>query len=320
MRVLVTGGAGFIGSHFVEMALTDQFTQVSSVIVLDKLTYAGKLANLNKVAKNPNFNFVQGDICDPDVVDKTVSKVDAIINFAAESHVDRSIENSSEFVRTNVLGTQVLLDAAKVYNLKKFIQVSTDEVYGSIIEGSWDENQPLQPNSPYSASKASADLLVRSYFVTHGLNVSITRSSNNFGPKQDPEKLIPSFILKLNKGEKVPLYGDGSNVRDWLFVQDHCTGIYLTLIEGMPGEIYNIGGGTELSNFSMTKQLLRLANKDETSIEFVIDRLGHDYRYSVDYSKIGKLGFRPSFNFEHNLKLTYDWYFDEYITKKDKNI
>ena len=318
MRVLVTGGAGFIGSHFVEMALSDQFPQISSVLVLDKLTYAGKLTNLNNVSNNPNFQFVQGDICDVELVNNLVSKVDAIINFAAESHVDRSIENSSEFVRTNVLGTHALLEAAKNHNLKKFIQVSTDEVYGSIPVGSWDENQPLLPNSPYSASKASADLLTRAYFVTHGLNVSITRCSNNFGPKQDPEKLIPSFILKLNKGEKVPVYGDGLNIRDWLFVKDHCIGIYITLTQGAPGEIYNIGGGTELNNLSITKELLRLAGKEETSIEFVSDRLGHDYRYSVDYSKIGKLGYRPDMNFEQNLKSTFLWYLKEHTTNSDK--
>jgi dTDP-glucose 4,6-dehydratase len=318
VRVLVTGGAGFIGSHFVEMALSDQFPQISSVLVLDKLTYAGKLTNLNNVSNNPNFQFVQGDICDVELVNNLVSKVDAIINFAAESHVDRSIENSSEFVRTNVLGTHALLEAAKNHNLKKFIQVSTDEVYGSIPVGSWDENQPLLPNSPYSASKASADLLTRAYFVTHGLNVSITRCSNNFGPKQDPEKLIPSFILKLNKGEKVPVYGDGLNIRDWLFVKDHCIGIYITLTQGAPGEIYNIGGGTELNNLSITKELLRLAGKEETSIEFVSDRLGHDYRYSVDYSKIGKLGYRPDMNFEQNLKSTFLWYLKEHTTNSDK--
>jgi dTDP-glucose 4,6-dehydratase len=241
MRVLVTGGAGFIGSNFVEMALSDQFPEISSVRVLDKLTYAGKLSNLSVVENNPNFEFIQGDICDIELVNKVVANVDAIINFAAESHVDRSIENSSEFIRTNILGTQVLLDAAKNLKVAKFVQVSTDEVYGSIPEGSWDENAPLLPNSPYSASKAAADLLVRAYFVTHGLNVSITRSSNNFGPKQDPEKLIPNFILKLNGGDKVPVYGDGLNIRDWLYVEDHCKGIYLTLTKGLSGEIYNIG-------------------------------------------------------------------------------
>ena len=313
MRVLVTGGAGFIGSHFVEMALTDQFSQISSVVVLDKLTYAGKLANLNKVVNSPNFDFVQGDICDPEIVNKIVSNVDAIINFAAESHVDRSIENSSEFVRTNVVGTQVLLEAAKIHNLKKFLQVSTDEVYGSIPEGSWDENQPLYPNSPYSASKAAADLLVRSYFVTHKLNSNITRSSNNFGPKQDPEKLIPNFILKIKNNEKVSLYGDGLNIRDWLYVKDNCEGIYLVLTKGAPGEIYNIGGGNELSNFSLTKLLLESMHKTTDLIEYVPDRLGHDRRYSVQYAKLNKLGFTPSTNFKENLIDTIGWFLKTYV-------
>jgi len=313
VRVLVTGGAGFIGSHFVEMALTDQFSQISSVVVLDKLTYAGKLANLNKVANNPNFDFVQGDICDPEIVNKIVSNVDAIINFAAESHVDRSIENSSEFVRTNILGTQVLLEAAKIHNLKKFLQVSTDEVYGSIPEGSWDENQPLYPNSPYSASKAAADLLVRSYFITHKLNSNITRSSNNFGPKQDPEKLIPSFILKIKNNEKVSLYGDGLNIRDWVYVEDNCFGIYLVLTKGSPGEIYNIGGGNELSNFSLTNILLESMHKTNDLIEYVPDRLGHDRRYSVNYTKLKKLGFIPNTNFKENLINTIGWYLKTYV-------
>jgi len=313
VRVLVTGGAGFIGSHFVEMALTDQFSQISSVVVLDKLTYAGKLANLNKVANNPNFDFVQGDICDPEIVNKIVSNVDAIVNFAAESHVDRSIENSSEFVRTNVLGTQVLLEAAKIHNLKKFLQVSTDEVYGSIPEGSWDENQPLYPNSPYSASKAAADLLVRSYFITHKLNSNITRSSNNFGPKQDPEKLIPNFILKIKNNEKVSLYGDGLNIRDWLYVEDNCFGIYLVLTKGSPGEIYNIGGGNELSNFSLTNILLESMHKTNDLIEYVPDRLGHDRRYSVNYTKLKKLGFIPNTNFKENLINTIGWYLKTYV-------
>ena len=315
MRVLVTGGAGFIGSNFVEMALTDQFPEISNVLVLDKLTYAGKLTNLSSAANSPNYEFVQGDICDIELVNDLVSKVDAIINFAAESHVDRSIENSLEFIRTNVLGTQVLLDAAKKHKLKKFIQVSTDEVYGSILEGSWDENEPLLPNSPYSASKASADLLVRAYFVTHGLNVNITRCSNNFGPKQDPEKLIPNFIFKLSKGERVPVYGDGMNVRDWLYVNDHCLGIYLTLTKGAPGEIYNIGGGTELNNLELTRILLSLFDKSESFIEYVSDRLGHDRRYSVNCSKIQKLGYTPSENFQRNLKLTVSWYTGERIVE-----
>ena len=278
MRVLVTGGAGFIGSNFVEMALTDQFPNVSSVIVLDKLTYAGKLSNLANVSSHPKFEFTLGDICDVELVNDLATKVDAIINFAAESHVDRSIEDSSEFIRTNVLGTQVLLDAAKKHKVKKFVQVSTDEVYGSILEGSWDEDQPLLPNSPYSASKAAADLLVRAYFVTHGLNVN------------------------------VPVYGDGLNVRDWLYVEDHCKGIYLALTKGISGEIYNIGGGTELTNLDLTSKLLSVLEKAESCIEFVEDRLGHDRRYSVDSSKIEKLGYTSSEDFEKNLKRTVDWY------------
>jgi dTDP-glucose 4,6-dehydratase len=308
MRVLVTGGAGFIGSNFVEMALSDRFPVISSVLVLDKLTYAGKLTNLSNVADNPNFEFIQGDICDVELVNNLARKVDAVINFAAESHVDRSIENSSEFIRTNVLGTQVLLDSAKKYKIKRFIQVSTDEVYGSILTGSWDESSPLLPNSPYSASKAAADLLVRAYFVTHGLNVNITRCSNNFGPRQDPEKLIPSFILKLSQDQKVPVYGDGLNVRDWLHVGDHCLGIYLALTKGAPGEIYNIGGGTELNNLELTRMLLNLFDKSEVSIEYVSDRLGHDRRYSVNCGKIQKLGYTPSENFQRNLKSTVSWY------------
>jgi dTDP-glucose 4,6-dehydratase len=316
MRVLVTGAAGFIGSTFVDMAMTDHFSEISRVIALDKLTYAGKMANLSKVADNPNFEFVQGDICDVELVNDLATKVDAIVNFAAESHVDRSIENSSEFIRTNVLGTQVLLDAAKNHKVQKFVQISTDEVYGSIPKGSWDENEPLLPNSPYSASKAAADLLVRAYFVTHGLNVNITRCSNNFGPKQDPEKLIPNFILRLSKGEKVPVYGDGLNVRDWVFVEDHCKGIYLTLTKGVSGEIYNIGGGTELTNLSLTKKLLHLIGRDESSIEYVQDRLGHDRRYSVNCRKIQELGYHSSHDFEENLRFTLSWYQEHEIAKQ----
>ena len=312
MRVLVTGGAGFIGSNFVELALTDQFPEISSVLVLDKLTYAGKQSNLTNVEKNPNFEFVRGDICDAELVNELVGRVDAVINFAAESHVDRSIENSYEFIRTNVLGTQVLLDAAKDNKIGKFVQISTDEVYGSILEGSWNENEPLMPNSPYSASKAAADLLVRAYFVTYGLNINITRCSNNFGPKQDPEKLIPNFILRLTRGEKVPVYGDGLNVRDWLFVGDHCKAIYLTLTKGVPGEIYNIGGGSEFTNLEMTNILINSLQRDGSFIQYVPDRLGHDRRYSVDYSKIKKLGYSPSVNFHENLSKTINSYFEKF--------
>lgn len=308
MRVLVTGGAGFIGSHFVEIALTDQFPEISSVVVLDKLTYAGKLTNLKSCIENPDLTFVEGDICDPIVVNNIVKETDVIINFAAESHVDRSITSSEEFIKTNVLGTQVLLDAAKNNKIKKFIQVSTDEVYGSIAEGSWDESHPVQPNSPYSASKAAADLLVRAYFVTHGLNTNITRCSNNFGPRQDPEKVIPHFILKLQASEKIPVYGDGKNVRDWLYVEDHCKGIYVVMTKGIAGETYNIGGGTELTNLELTSKLLEILGKDFGYVEFIADRLGHDRRYSVDSSKIQKLGYQASKEFERNLITTINSY------------
>lgn len=304
MRVLVTGGAGFIGSNFVEMALTDQFPAISRVLVLDKLTYAGKLSNLSAVANNPNFEFIHGDICDVELVNELAAGVDVIINFAAESHVDRSIESSSEFVRTNVLGTQVLLDAAKNLKVAKFVQVSTDEVYGSILEGSWDENSPLLPNSPYSASKAAADLLVRSYFVTYGLNINITRCSNNFGPQQDPEKLIPKVIARLRNNQSVGIYGNGSNVRDWLYVSDHCWGIYLVLTKGVSGEIYNIGGGVELNNNETVNLIANKLCVSSDLIEYTADRAGHDQRYSVNFKKVEVLGYSPKTNFEVGLLKT----------------
>jgi dTDP-glucose 4,6-dehydratase len=277
---------------------------------LDKLTYAGKLSNLESALPHPNFEFFKGDICNPEIVQELVSKVDSVINFAAESHVDRSIESSTEFVRTNVLGTQVLLDAAVKNKIKKFIQVSTDEVYGSITTGSWSELEPLLPNSPYSASKAAADLLVRSYFVTHNLNMNITRCTNNFGPRQDVEKLIPSFITKLIQDSPVPLYGDGTNIRDWLFVEDHCHGIYKVLTDGLPGEIYNIGGGTELTNLTLAKEMLWHMGKSHELIRYVDDRLGHDRRYSVNFEKILALGYRPKSDFKQSLQTTINWYLD----------
>ena len=315
----MTGGAGFIGSNFVEMALTDQFPEISSVLVLDKLTYAGKLSNLSNVRDNSNFEFIQGDICDVELVNDLVSRVDVVINFAAESHVDRSIESSSEFIRTNVLGTQVLLDAVKIQNSKKFLQVSTDEVYGSIPDGSWDELQPLLPNSPYSASKAAADLLVLAYHRTFGSHTIITRCSNNYGPRQYPEKLIPYFILQLLQNKKVPVYGDGSNVRDWLHVEDHCFGIYTALVRGESGQVYNIGGGTELANIELTQKILSILELSEDKIDYVKDRLGHDQRYSVNWEKIEKLGYRPSKKFDAELSNTVHWYrsFFDQIQKYD---
>ena len=304
MKVLVTGGAGFIGSNFVKMALRGEFSNISEVVVLDKLTYAGSLANLEFALGNPRFTFIEGDICDPICVSKALEGVDSVINFAAESHVDRSILDSSEFVRTNVLGVQVLLEASLKTDIQRFLQVSTDEVYGSIAAGSWAETEPLLPNSPYAASKASADLLVRSYFQTHKMNVVITRCSNNYGPNQYPEKLIPLFVKKLLLGERVPIYGDGLNVRDWLHVEDHCRGISLVLQKGVAGEIYNIGGGTELTNISLTKKLINLLGLESSYIEYVIDRKGHDIRYSVNWSKIHSLGYSPLVPWETGISET----------------
>jgi len=312
MRVLVTGGAGFIGSNFVELALTDEFPEISSVVVLDKLTYAGKISNLSSVKGNPNFKFIRGDICDVELVNKIVERVDVVINFAAESHVDRSIESSAEFIRTNILGTQTLLDAVKNHKIKKYLQVSTDEVYGSIPTGSWSEDSPLLPNSPYSSSKAGADLLVRSYHVTHNLHTIITRCSNNYGPRQYLEKLIPHFVHQLSSGNRVPLYGDGSNIRDWLHVEDHCLGIYIALVKGEPGEIYNIGGGVELSNLELTKSILQIMKLPYDRIQFVRDRLGHDFRYSMNWSKIEKLGYRPQKQFSQELQNTVFWFSRSY--------
>ena len=308
MRVLVTGGAGFIGSNFTRMALGGDFESITVVTILDKLTYAGDRNNLHFTENNPRFEFIQGDICDPLVVREALEGVDAIVNFAAESHVDRSIENSTEFIRTNILGVQVLLDAALEVGIKRYLQVSTDEVYGSISEGSWTETEPLLPNSPYAASKASADLLVRAYNRTHQLNTVITRCSNNYGPNQYPEKLIPLFVSKLIKGEKVPVYGNGLNVRDWLHVDDHCRGIAIVLEKGLAGEIYNIGGGTELSNIELTKLLVEPFGKFEDFVEYVEDRKGHDLRYSVNWDKISTLGYRPLVDFQTGIANAIKWY------------
>lgn len=308
MRLLVTGGAGFIGSNYVRRIVDGHLKGVSNLIVLDKLTYAGTLSNLDSVPKD-SFQFVQGDICDESLVSGLVDQVDSVVNFAAESHVDRSISDPGRFIETNVKGTQTLLSAIKSGADKKFVQISTDEVYGSIETGSWDENCPLLPNSPYSASKAAADLITRSYFKTFGLNISITRSSNNYGPHQFPEKVIPLFITNLIDGKKVPLYGSGLNVRDWLHVDDHCRGIHEVLMKGRAGEIYNIGGGKELTNKELTKLILNAFNKSDENIEFVADRLGHDLRYSVDCGKISsELGYKPQVQFKVGIQETIKWY------------
>ncbi|WP_436492113.1 dTDP-glucose 4,6-dehydratase [Actinokineospora sp. HUAS TT18] len=313
MRLLVTGGAGFIGSHYVRQALSGAYPSLADaeVVVLDKLTYAGNRENLAPVADSPRLHFVEGDICDAETVVAAMAGTDLVVHFAAESHVDRSIAGSSEFVRTNVLGTQTLLQAALEAQVGKFVHVSTDEVYGSIESGSWPETHPLEPNSPYSASKASSDLLARSYFRTHGLPVCVTRCSNNYGPYQFPEKVIPLFTTNLMDGTKVPLYGDGLNVRDWLHVDDHCHGIQLVADGGRPGEIYNIGGGTELTNRELTTLLLEATGTDETFVQPVIDRKAHDRRYSVDITKIStELGYEPRVPFAKGLADTVKWYAD----------
>ena len=311
MKLLVTGGAGFIGSNFVRMALTDKFPDfnVEHLTVLDLLTYAGDEENLKPVASDNRYNFVKGDIRDLELAKKLMQDAVQVVHFAAESHVDRSIEGGSEFVSTNVMGTQVLLDAAKSSNIKRLVHVSTDEVYGSISEGSWPEDHPLLPNSPYSASKAGSDLLVRAYNRTHKLDTVITRCSNNYGQYQFPEKVMPLFITNIIEGKKVPLYGNGLNVRDWLHVDDHCRGIALALTKGRAGEVYNIGGGTELTNVELTHKILKAMGVGEEFIQPVEDRKGHDLRYSVDISKINKeLGYSPQVNFEEGLEKTINWY------------
>jgi dTDP-glucose 4,6-dehydratase len=275
---------------------------------LDKLTYAGTLTNLSEVSAS-SFEFIEGDICDAELVGKLVSENDLVVNFAAESHVDRSINGAKDFVVTNVLGTQTLLDAARKSDVKTYLQVSTDEVYGSIADGSWPETDPLLPNSPYAASKASADLVCRSYFKTHSMDIRVTRCSNNYGRNQFPEKVIPLFVTNLIDNKKVPVYGSGLNVRDWLHVDDHCRGIHLALTKGKAGEIYNIGGGTELNNLELTDKILDIMGKGQESIEYVEDRKGHDLRYSVNITKISnELGYAPQVDWEVGLKETINWY------------
>jgi len=311
VRLLVTGGAGFIGSHYVRSLLSGAWgeEEPEQVTVLDKLTYAGTLSNLAAVEDDPRLRFVQGDILDRVLVDELVGAADAVVHFAAESHVDRSIVGASDFVMTNVVGTQTLLDSALELGVDRFVHVSTDEVYGSITDGSWDESRPVQPNSPYSASKASSDLLARAYFRTHQVPVCVTRCSNNYGPHQFPEKVIPLFVTNLIDGADVPLYGEGTNVRDWLHVDDHCRAVHLVLHKGTPGEIYNIGGGTELSNRELTELLLAACGADWDRVTHVEDRKGHDLRYSVDIAKIsGELGYRPRIDFERGLAETVRWY------------
>ncbi|MET9953888.1 dTDP-glucose 4,6-dehydratase [Streptomyces sp. NPDC006339] len=313
MRILVTGGAGFIGSQFVRAMLSGELPsgEGAQVTVLDNLTYSGNEANLAPVADRPGYTFVHGDIRDYATVDDVMRGQDAVVHFAAESHVDRSILDASPFVTTNVLGTQVLLDAAKRHGVGRFVHVSTDEVYGSIAEGSWTEDWPLAPNSPYSASKAGSDLLALSYHRTHGMDVVVTRCSNNYGQYHFPEKMIPLFTTNLLDGKKVPLYGEGLNVRDWLHVSDHCRGIEMVLRGGRAGEVYHIGGGTEVTNKELTGLLLDACGAGWDMVEHVEDRKGHDLRYSLSIDKIREeLGYTPLVTFEQGLADTVQWYRD----------
>ncbi|MFW3171961.1 dTDP-glucose 4,6-dehydratase [Geodermatophilus sp. CPCC 206100] len=315
MRVFVTGGAGFIGSHYVRTMLTGGYPgyEDAEVTVFDKLTYAGNLANLAPVADSPRYRFVRGDICSAADLDAALPGHDVVVNFAAESHVDRSISGgAADFVLTNVLGAQQVFAAAVRHGVRRVVHVSTDEVYGSIDEGSWTEQHLLEPNSPYSAAKAGGDLIARAYAQTYGLDVSITRCSNNYGPYHFPEKVIPLFVTNLLDGLPVPLYGEGANVRDWLFVDDHCRGIQLVLEQGRAGEFYNIGGGRELSNRELTEKLLEATGRDWSYVEHIVDPRGggHDLRYSVDFGRTAALGYAPRMTFEEGLALTVQWYRD----------
>jgi dTDP-glucose 4,6-dehydratase len=307
MRYFVTGGAGFIGSNYVEHLL-DQVDDVTGVTIYDKFTYAANPKNYQKFTNDPRLTVIRGDICDSFSLENSMNNHDYVIHFAAESHVDRSIDDASAFVRTNVLGTFNVLEASRKSGVKTMIQVSTDEVYGSLLEGTADENYPLEPNSPYAASKAASDLLARSYFITHGLDVRTTRCCNNYGKYQYPEKVIPVFINKLNSGEKLPIYGDGKNVREWIHVSDHARGIQTVLERGKPGEVYNIGSGSFLSNNDLASEIINVMGLNEYMKSYIADRKGHDFRYSVDSRKIETLGFERMINFNVGLRATIDWY------------
>lgn len=306
VNILVTGGSGFIGSNFIRHML-EKYPK-HKIINLDKLTYAGNMDNLKDIEDNHNYSFVCGDICNKDVVDEVMQQVDQVVHFAAESHVDRSIDDGSVFVRTNVLGTHTLLESAFKHDIKRFVHVSTDEVYGSINSGSFKETDILVPSSPYSSSKAGSDLLAQSYYITHKLPVIITRCTNNFGPYQYPEKLIPLFVTNLLENKKVPVYGTGQNIRDWIYVMDHCKAVDFVLQNGSIGETYNIGGGAEKTNLEITEMIIEKVRLDESMIEYVEDRHGHDLRYSLDCSKLKELGWMPEHNFDEALDQTVRWY------------
>ena len=305
-RYLITGGAGFIGSNFIHY-LFGHYNDIE-IINLDKLTYAGNLDNLKDIENRSDYKFVKGDICDRELVEDLMKDCDYVINFAAESHVDRSIGVPDDFIKTDIYGTFVLLESARKYSIKKFIQISTDEVYGSIDKGSFKETDPLMPSSPYSASKAGADRLAYSYFVTYDLPVIITRCSNNFGPYQYPEKLIPLFVTNAIENKQLPVYGDGMNVRDWIYVMDHCAAIDFILHNGIDGEIYNIGGNNEKNNLEITYKILDETGKSTDLIKYVKDRPGHDRRYSLDCSKLAALGWQPKYQFNEAMYLTVEWY------------
>lgn len=308
MKILVTGGAGFIGSNFIHYML-DKHPE-DSIVNYDALTYAGNLNSLKGIENNPSYLFIKGDICDAEAVNRVMEEhsIDTVVHFAAESHVDRSIDDASAFVRSNVLGTGVLLDAALKKKITRFVHVSTDEVYGSTLDGSFTELDNLNPSSPYSASKAGSDLLARAYHTTFHLPVVITRCTNNFGPYQYPEKLIPRFVTNLLQDKKVPVYGTGQNIRDWLYVLDHCSAIDFVLRHGEAGEVYNIGGGNEWSNLEITERILESLGKERSMIEFVQDRPGHDLRYSLDTAKLRSMGWSPAYTFEEALRETVRWY------------
>lgn len=305
-RILVTGGCGFIGSNFIRLLLRER--PEWQVVNLDKLTYAGRLENLQEVAGDPRYTFIRGDICDPQAVQAAMAGCQLAVNFAAETHVDRSLLGASHFIETDVKGVMILLEEARKVGLEKFIQVSTDEVYGSIERGSFTEESTLNPRNPYAASKAGGDRMAYAYWATYGVPTVITRASNNYGPYQYPEKLIPLFVTNALRDEPLPVYGDGRNVRDWLFVEDHCRALLFLLDHGQPGEVYNIAGGNERENMEVTKAVLRLLGKPESLIRFVADRPGHDRRYSLDATKLRKLGWAPKVDFLEGLELTVRWY------------
>jgi dTDP-glucose 4,6-dehydratase len=315
MNLLITGGAGFIGSRFAEMLMAGSIPNpYPSITVVDKLTYSGNLANLDTIITSPGFKFIEADICDRATMEEVFHKggIQVVANFAAESHVDRSIESSFEFLRTNVMGTQNLLDISRKFGVKRYLQISTDEVYGAIPQGSWEEDEPLQPNSPYSASKAGADLLVLAYGKTHGMNIGITRCCNNYGMRQFPEKLIPLFVSNLIDGKQVPIYGNGKQIREWIHVDDHCRAVAKVLEEGHPGEIYNIAGTEELENIEVARRIVGHFDKsEEDAFVFVPDRKGHDVRYSLTGNKAKReLGIEPNIDFENGLADTINWYIE----------